>query len=71
MLDQLEEIMPPDGDPTVYTLYGDLAMYLIGGFCNEDVGTDEALSIVYHVLCENYSRMGFGTIIEQWKFLDF
>ena len=43
MLDQLEEIMPPDGDSTVYTLYGDLAMYLIGGFRNEDVGTDEVL----------------------------
>ena len=47
MLDQLEEIMPHDGDSTIYTLYGDLvyaqSMYLIGGFRNADVGTDEAL----------------------------
>ena len=36
LLDQLEEIMLPLGDSTIYTLYGDLAyaqsMYLIGGF---------------------------------------
>ena len=47
LLDQLEEIMPHDGDSTIYTLYGDLAyaqsMYLIGGCRNGDVGTDEAL----------------------------
>ena len=39
--------MPNDGDSTIYTLYGDLAyaqsIYLICGFCNADVGTDEAL----------------------------
>ena len=47
LLDQLEELIPHDGDSTIYTLYGDLAfaqsIYLIGGFCNADVGTDEAL----------------------------
>ena len=47
LLDQLEEIVPHDGDSTIYTLYGDLAyaqsIYLIGGFCTADVGTDEAL----------------------------
>ena len=36
LLDQLEEIMPPHGDSTIYMLYGDLvyaqSMYLIGGF---------------------------------------
>ena len=47
LLDQLEEIMPPDGDSTIYTLYGDLAyaqsMYLIGGFRNAAIGMDKAL----------------------------
>ena len=49
--------MPHDGDLTIYTLYGDLAyaqsMYVIGGFCNADVGTDEAL--YKWLMCENYS----------------
>ena len=39
--------MPHDLDSTIYTLYGDLAytqsIYLIGGFRNAGVGTDEAL----------------------------
>ena len=47
LLDQLEEIMPHDGDLTIYTLYGNFtyaqSMYLIGGFRNADVGTDDAL----------------------------
>ena len=67
--------MPPDGDLTIYTLYGDLvyaqSMYLIGGFCNVDVGTDEAL---YNRIMSSMRiavEWGFGTIIEQWKFLDF
>ena len=67
--------MPHDGDSTIYTLYGDLAytqsMYLIGGFRNDDVGTDEALynhimsSVRITVECS------FGAIIEQLKCLDF
>ena len=75
LLDQLEEIMPPDGDSTIYTLYGDLAyaqsMYLIGGFHNADVGTDEAL--YNHIMSSVRITVewGFGAIIEQWKFLDF
>ena len=65
----------PDGDSTIYTLYGDLAyaqsMYLIGGFCNVDVGTDEAL--YNHIMSSMRITVewGFGAIIEQWKFLDF
>ena len=75
LLDQLEEIMPHDGDLTIYTLYGDLAyaqsIYLIGGFCNADVGTDEAL---YNRIMSSVRitvEWGFGAIIKQWKFLDF
>ena len=75
LLDQLEDIMPHDGDLTIYTLYGDLAyaqsMYLIGGFHNADVGTDEAL---YNRIMSSVRitvEWGFGAIIEQWKFLDF
>ena len=75
LLDQLEEIMLHDGDSTIYTLYGDLAyaqsMYLIGGFRNADVGTDEAL--YNHIMSSVRITVewGSGTIIEQWKFLDF
>ena len=47
LMDQLEELMPHNGDSTIYTLYGYLAyaqsIYLIGGFCNAKVGTNEAL----------------------------
>ena len=75
MLDQLKEIMPHDGDLIIYTLYGDLvyaqSMYLIGGFCNADVGTDEAL---YNRIMSSVRitvEWGFGAIVEQWKFLDF
>ena len=75
LLDQLEEIMPHDGDLTIYTFYGDLAyaksMYLIGGFHNADVGTDEAL---YNCIISSVRitvEWGFGAIIRQWKFLDF
>ena len=75
MLDQLEEIMPHDGDLTMYTLYGDLAyaqsIYLIGGFRNADVGTGEAL---YNQIMSSVRitvEWGFGAIIEQWKYLDF
>ena len=75
LLDQLEEIIPHDGDSTIYTLYGDLAyaqsIYLIGGFHNADVGTDEAL---YNQIMSSVRiavEWGIGAIIEQWKFLDF
>ena len=75
LLDQLEEIMSPDGDLSIYMLYGDLAyaqsMYLIGGFHNADVGIDEAL---YNRIMSSVRitvKWGSGTIIEQWKFLDF
>ena len=75
LLDQLEELMPHDGDPTIYTLYGDLAyaqsIYLIGGFRNANVGTDEAL---YNQIMSSVRitvEWGFSAIIEQWKFLDF
>ena len=47
LLDQLEEIMSPHSDSTIYTLYGDLvyaqSMYLIGGFRNAAIAMDEAL----------------------------
>ena len=75
LLDQLEEIMPPDGDSTIYTLYGDLAyvqsMYLIGGFQNAAVGMDDAL---YNRIMSSVRiavEWGFSAITEQWKFLDF
>ena len=75
MLDQLGELMPHDGDSTFYTLYGDLAyaqsIYLIGGFHNANVGTDEAL---YNRIMSSVRitvEWGFGAIIKQWKFLDF
>ena len=67
--------MAPDGDSTIYTLYGDLvytqSMYLIGGFCNADVGTDEAL--YNHIMSSVRITVewAFGAIIEQWKFLNF
>ena len=67
--------MPHEGDSTICTLYGDLAyaqsIYLIGEFCNADVGTDEAL---YNRIMSSVRitvEWGFGAIIEQWKFLDF
>ena len=66
--------MPHDGDLTIYTLYGDLvyaqSIYLIGGFRNADVGTYEAL---YNQIMSSVRitvEWGFGSIIEQWKFLD-
>ena len=75
LLDQLEEIMPHDGDSTIYTLYGDLAyaqsIYLIGGFHNDEGGIDEAL---YNQIMSSVRitvEWGFGAIIKQWKFLDF
>ena len=67
--------MPHDGDLTIYTLYGDLAyaqsIYLIGGFRNANVGTDEAL---YNWIMSSVRitvEWGFSAIIKQWKFLDF
>ena len=75
LLDQLEELMPHDGDLTIYTLDGDLvyaqSIYLIGGFCNADVGTDEALYNWSMSSVRITVEWGFGAIIEQWKFLDF
>ena len=75
LLDQLEELMPHDGDSTIYTLYGDLAhaqsIYLIGGFHNADDGNVEAL---YNWIMSSVRitvEWGFSAIIEQWKFLDF
>ena len=46
-------------------------MYLIGGFHNADVGTDEAL--YNHIMSSMRITVewGFGAIIKQWKFLDF
>ena len=74
-LDQLEEIMPPHGKSTIYTLYGDLAyaesMYLIGGFRNAAVGTDEALYNRIMSSMQITVEWGFGAITEQWKFLHF
>ena len=75
LLDQVEEIMPPDGESTIYTLNGDLAyaqsMYLIGGFRNAAIGMDEAL--YNHIMSSMQITLdwGFGAITEQWKFLDF
>ena len=75
MLDQLEEILPHEGDSTIYTLYGNLAyaqsIYLIGGFFNADAGKDEAL---YNQIMSSVRitvKWGFGAIIEKRKFLDF
>ena len=75
LLDQLEEIMPPHGDSTIYTLYGDLvyaqSMYLIGGFRNAAIGMDEALYNRIMSSMQITVEWGFSAITEQWKFLDF
>ena len=75
LLDQLEKLMPHDGNLTIYTLYGDLAyaqsIYLIGGFCNANVGTDEELYNQIMSSVRIIVEWGFGAIIEHWKFLDF
>ena len=74
LLDQLEKIIPPLGNSTIYTLYGDLAyaqsMYLIGGFRNAAVGTDEPLYNCIMSSTRTSMEWGFGVITEQWKFLD-
>ena len=75
LLDQLEELMPPLGNSTIYTLYGALAyaqsMYLIGGFRNATVGTDEALYNRIMSSARISVEWGFGAITEEWKFVDF
>ena len=46
-------------------------MYLISGFHNADIGTDEALYNRIMSSVRITAEWGFGTIIKQWKFLDF
>ena len=75
LMEELEDIMPANGDGVVYAMYGDLAyaksIYLIGGFQKPTIGSDEVLfnrqigSV--HITVE----WGFRDIVEKWKFLDF
>ena len=75
LMEELEDLMPANGEGAVYGMYGDLAyaqsIYLIGGFWKPTAGSDEALfnrqiSSV-HITVE----WVFRDIIEKWKFLDF
>ena len=75
LLEQLQTVMPEDGNNPIYALYGDLAYaqsaYVLGGFHNVDMDSDEAaynrlLSSV-HITVE----WGFAELVEHWKFLDF
>ena len=46
LLEQLQTVMPEDGNTPIYALYGDLAYaqsaYVLGGFHNVDMNSDEA-----------------------------
>ena len=76
LIQQLCNVMPEDNsNGPIYSLYGELAYlqsaYLLGGYWNTIVETDEA----------NFNRLmssiritvewGYCEIIEKWKFLDF
>ena len=75
LLEQLQTVMLEDGNNPIYALYGDLAYaqsaYVLGGFCNADMNSDEAaynrLLCSVHIIVE----WGFAELIEHWKFLDF
>ena len=75
VLQQLQQIMPPTPATTIYSLYGDLAypqsVYLLGGFRNVQVGTDEALFNRLLSSVRITVEWGFGELVDQWKFLDF
>ena len=75
LLEQLQTVMPENGNNPIYALYGDLvyaqSAYVLGGFHNVDTNSDEdaynrLLSSV-HITVE----WGFTELVEHWKFLDF
>ena len=75
LLEQLQTVMPEDGNNPIYALYGDLAYvqsaYVLGGFCNVDTNSDEA---AYNRLLSSVRitvEWGFAELVEHWKFLDF
>ena len=75
LLEQLQTVMPEDGNNPIYALYGDLAYaqsaYVLGGFCNIDTNSDEA---AYNRLLTSVRitvEWGFAELVEHWKFLDF
>ena len=75
LMEELEDIMPANGEGAVYAMYGDLAyaqnIHLIGGFRKPTAGSDEVLfNRQMSSVCITV-EWGFGDIIEKWKFLDF
>ena len=75
LMENLEDIMPANGEGVVYAMYGDLAyaqsIYLIGGFQKPTAGSDEVLfNTQMSSVCITV-EWGFGDIVEKWKFLDF
>ena len=75
LMEELEDIMPANGEGAVYAMYGDLAyaqsIYLIGGFQKPTAGSEEVLfNTQMSTVCITV-EWGFGDIVEKWKFLDF
>ena len=76
LIQQLCNVMPEDNsNGPIYSLYGDLAYlqsaYLLGGFRNAIVGTDEAnFNGLMSSVCVTV-EWGYCEIIEQWKYLEF
>ena len=75
LLEQLQTVMPEDGNNPIYALYGDLAYAqsacVPGGFCNVDMNSDEAAyNRLLSSVCITVER-GFAELVEHWKFLDF
>ena len=75
LLEQLQTVMPENGNNPIYALYGDLAYaqsaYVLGGFHNVDTNSDEA---AYNRLLSSVRitvEWGFAELVEHWKFLDF
>ena len=76
LIQQLHNVMPEDNsNGPIYSLYGDLAYpqsaYLLGGYRNTIVGTDEAnFNRLMSSVCITV-EWGYCEIVEKWKFLDF
>ena len=75
LLEQLQTVMPEDGNSPIYAQYGDLAYaqraYVLGSFRNVDMNSDEA---AYNILLSSVHitvEWGFAELIEHWNFLDF
>ena len=75
LLEQLQTVMPEDGNNPIYALYGDLAYalcaYVLSCSRSVDMNSDEA---AYNRLLSSVRitvEWGFAELIEHWKFLDF